>query len=973
MAPCLAVIVCLFITTMAKSVKTSLDDVSGSQSSDQFWSNLFSEAQFLCTPSRVCEDRRQYPPTQTSLGSTGPKSGLHGQTNVLQTNVRADHVRAEGSVCLLRHTGEPGILSGETRKRHHKLWAHKKSWLRVVRKILAFGQARYRGQWFRRHHLSEHDISRAQRLSRSHRQAGPEATDYTPSTHLSRHSRQTGHGSGQDSISFLSVNTGGLSASKLDELLLWCADNSVQLFAVQETRWRTSLQWHSSGWNLIHSGPNSEQQSYSGILFGFRGSCLLRYDEVIPGRLLRVQLTSPSQTLPLEVLIVYNHYVDLQAPSDGQDASLEARHLLFTALERTISSIPQRHALLVLGDFNMHLPVCHPVCSCPDPSGEVSQDAEHLSEVLCSYGLRVLNTGHGTRGTTFRTSLSSLRGTRPDLVIARASMIKCIDAVRTEWSAGFLVPSAFGWHGALRGRLRRNWTPWMSSRHPSLRPMQAPVYDHDLLRKAQQHTHPLHEQCIDHLAATIGDSDVNLEQLSKIVYDMGTAKFAVANSTRKKTPPWRTSEVQNACRRKWQSYSLVRALLPPCTLKDFFKCWQAISTSLRQSKECQRVSRAARRSWLRSLCMDAESLGQKHDHAFFSVIRKLAPKSTRAPLGIRCILKDASSLTEEMDLFEAHFQKLFNTPDVDAVLSETTWDWDQTPSCDDLQGVFDRIPIVKAVPPSQPLGGVWRIALASPEVRRCLSKIISELPTTGIPTQFSNGLLTLLPKPSRSGKEVNHYRPLVIQCCIGKAILRWVAQRVLLTARPYLYCHPQFAYLSGRDAEMAIWRVQSFILDRRAKAGYSITPVSWAMAGWVSADCSGALIVSLDLTNAFDRVDRTKMIDALFRVGVSPDIIGIIRAWYLHPDYILKVGELWRKVSTTRGVRQGCTLAPLLWVTYLYCIIADLCIAKPDTPWLDLLTEYADDLILCFPFRVGQSLFCCCVPFRVLVELWHRD
>ena len=95
---------------------------------------------------------------------------------------------------------------------------------------------------------------------------------------------------------------GGLPSHKLDELLNWSESQGLSLIAVQETKWRSSLQWKSQNWSLTHSGPGGSGQSYSGVLLGYRGNAQLRFDEVVPGRLLRVQITGVRHTLPLEVL-----------------------------------------------------------------------------------------------------------------------------------------------------------------------------------------------------------------------------------------------------------------------------------------------------------------------------------------------------------------------------------------------------------------------------------------------------------------------------------------------------------------------------------------------------------------------------------------------------------------------------------------------------------------------------------------------
>ena len=688
---------------------------------------------------------------------------------------------------MSRELGLPSGSPSETSKPA----SSKRSWLRVARRVLARGRASYHGHWFRRSMISEQDIRRAQRYAPyGHQQSGRHSRKNRSSHPRSRCSSH--HGSG--CTKFLSVNTGGLPSHKLDELLFWCSEQKIELLAVQETRWNSSLQWESAGWSLIHSGPNSPKQSYCGILFGFKGHAVIRYDEIIEGRLLRVQLTSRDRPLPLEIVVGYNHVVLDEASAEAHDAALQARHAFWTALDRTICSIPRRHALLVLGDFNVHVGISLPGCAVSDPSGRCSPDEEMFQELLSRHSLRVQNSGKGAHGVSFRSSMQSTRGTRPDYALVRANMVQCTSHVTVSWSAPFLVPNEFGWHGALQGTLRRNWTPWMSSRPLANRP---PSFNHDLLRQAQHPEHSHHGLYLQKLASLLGEREHSIDSLSACVYQAGLAVFASSMGSRRKIPAWKTTEVQSLCRQKWGQYSMIRRLTNPHSLRDFFLCWRTVSSYWHVSRMCQRVSRTARRTWLRSLCAEAEQTGIKKDHAFFSVIRKLAPKSTRTPLGVRCKLHGAESIEEEIDRFEQHYSHLFQAGCPKDILVDAHWQWNSTPTCDDLQDAFQRIPLVKAVPPLQPLGGIWRLALGLPRLRSCMDAILASLPKTGIPTQFSNGLLTLLPKPGRSGKEVTHYRPLVIQCCIGKAILRWIARRVLLVVRPLLYSHPQFCLSSS--------------------------------------------------------------------------------------------------------------------------------------------------------------------------------
>ena len=69
--------------------------------------------------------------------------------------------------------------------------------------------------------------------------------------------------------------------------------------ALQETRWQLSSCWQSGAFSVIRSGENKGRQSYGGVLVAVK-SPSLRCEEIVSGRLLRVQALLPMPGLPLE-------------------------------------------------------------------------------------------------------------------------------------------------------------------------------------------------------------------------------------------------------------------------------------------------------------------------------------------------------------------------------------------------------------------------------------------------------------------------------------------------------------------------------------------------------------------------------------------------------------------------------------------------------------------------------------------------
>ena len=80
-------------------------------------------------------------------------------------------------------------------------------------------------------------------------------------------------------------------------------------------------------------------------------------------------------------------------------------------------------------------------------------------------------------------------------------------------------------------------------------------------------------------------------------------------------------------------------------------------------------------------------------------------------------------------------------------------------------------------------------------------------------------------------------------------------------------------------------------------------------------------IAFIDLAKAFDSVDRCLLWKILEKCGCPPKIIGMIQQ--LHDGMNVRVkfsGDLSDPFAVTRGVKQGCTLAPALFNMYVQCI-----------------------------------------------------
>eukprot|EP00439_Symbiodinium_sp_Y106_P074449 s3080_g14.t1 len=107
------------------------------------------------------------------------------------------------------------------------------------------------------------------------------------------------------------------------------------------------------------------------------------------------------------------------------------------------------------------------------------------------------------------------------------------------------------------------------------------------------------------------------------------------------------------------------------------------------------------------------------------------------------------------------------------------------------------------------------------------------------------------------------------------------------------------------------------------------------------------MVLSLDMSHAFDSVPRQYLQAALLDAGVARADVQLIMQWLQGSEYHLQHGRINLSILTHRGVRQGCVLSPLLWSCFT-CYVAK---RLPQTLRKQDLQMYADDFLMYWIFR----------------------
>lgn len=157
----------------------------------------------------------------------------------------------------------------------------------------------------------------------------------------------------------------------------------------------------------------------------------------------------------------------------------------------------------------------------------------------------------------------------------------------------------------------------------------------------------------------------------------------------------------------------------------------------------------------------------------------------------------------------------------------------------------------------------------------------------------------------------------------------------------------QHAYHFNRSAEDQVFIVRQ-ILDERWRHG-RVT-----------------YLVSLDLRQAFDRIDLHQVPSALARAGVPSYLINrLVKACLTEQTSLQWFGQRTSVYRKTRGIKQGCPLSPKLFVYLLHQALLQLQAEMPELHLgqenrllLPCLRVYADDIlaILTHPAQVIRLL-----------------
>ena len=201
-----------------------------------------------------------------------------------------------------------------------------------------------------------------------------------------------------------------------------------------------------------------------------------------------------------------------------------------------------------------------------------------------------------------------------------------------------------------------------------------------------------------------------------------------------------------------------------------------------------------------------------------------------------------------------------------------------------------------------------------------------------LPPGFHDGTITMIFKAGDRTDPAN-YRPITLLNSDYRAYARVLASRLGPVLSSVIDSH-QTAFLPGRHIGENILLAQ-------------------ALPRALSRANAGAISVACDFRKAYDTVDRDYLYQTMRVIGCGPRFCLMVQALLTHAKARVELnGFQSRSVAFAAGVRQGCPLAPLLYLFVaqtMSCFLASRGIGIMVAGTRLVVTQFADDTFAYLP------------------------
>ena len=348
--------------------------------------------------------------------------------------------------------------------------------------------------------------------------------------------------------------------------------------------------------------------------------------------------------------------------------------------------------------------------------------------------------------------------------------------------------------------------------------------------------------------------------------------------------------------------------------------WQNAPSSISKRDKFKHLQRQAQTSlrkmqdewWERKADEVQRYADTQNSKLFFSAIKEVygPPKPCTAPL----LSADGSTLLKEKTSINArwreHFSNLLNRPSAVAPQALDLIPQKNTVHCLDLPPTMDEVLRAINKTSSGEAPGIDGIpaelfkSAGSVALETFHSLLTSIWEKEELPKDFRDATVVSLYKNKGSRTDCGNYRGISLLSIAGKILARILLNRMIKHISEGNLPETQCGFRPHRstmDMIFTVRQVQEKCLEQNMDL----------------------YVIFIDLTKAFDTVNREALWIILSKLGCPDKFVNLIRQFHDNmTGQVLSNGEVSEPFNITNGVKQGCVLAPVLFNLFFTCVLS---------------------------------------------------
>ena len=818
--------------------------------------------------------------------------------------------------------------------------ARKKSYIKACRKAAKEGVAKYRGIYLEPKELGMKEDSSSNEASTV------EAT----------HSRRCILREPKEKfeLEVLSWNAGGLTSRYFDELLSLLDTQEyrrIRIVSLQETHWSTSSVFSKGNWHVVSSSVSQGRKA--GVMTMIHKSLCtlsdLRSNEIIKGRLHQVRL--PWQNSHIQVITGYQHVWQSQIT---KSENIEQRREWSEQLSKSLSRLPQRDRVLVCADFNSvakrELPWVGP-CALPN-TNRAKKHLRPINDFCREHNMVALNTFACKRPHTFQNGSTK---TQIDFILMRQK-----DAV----------------HKAKQAKPQHSFPVGATRQGPGHNPIRATVHVPPY-RKPQVHKTAFDLSGLEAgfrrrddrwTAFSAAVSEAVVDASADAWQDIELSMLNVVEQfyPRSGRRPRRVMDINPDY---WNKHRTLRQLKAQGqAAQESYNLLKAeIDTEIKQHKKVQQERRREKQEQLLAAAVEDK---RHRSHNLSKALKSLAPWKPPDRVSLRDSQGRLLSEQAEADVIKEYSTKVFcQSGGLLPVEQPHPMDITATQVIEHVHS----IPLGKAVPRKAAPVAAWR-SINEHAARMVAQKLSEDTGEVHLDTHLKDPYVSWLPKPKKPPCKPEHLRPIGVLSVPAKILAGVVREEVSSTVQNKAQNAPQYAYLKKRGTREAILQAVKHLEEAKALAEEGQRRHRLHGRTSCRIPVLGSIVLSLDLSKAFDSVNRQGLMHALEQLGVDARTRQHVQQLHTDTTYHMTISGVPIAVSVTSGIKQGCKLAPILWSALTLALLEQLAEgqALDECEINRLITLFADDFLAKGHFRSAKELEDLLGHFEALLELLGR-